>query len=145
MAIFATISDLLEVEPTIQDYGQLDFDIELARSQTEVVRVLTVRWWNSYKKRLSLGDSARLDADLLTASQWTQATVYHSLAYHICPKLTQFSPETDKFQVMMEYYSKRFEHEMDLILREGVQYDADDSGTVSDTERVTIATLRLQR
>jgi len=145
MAIFATISDLLEVEPTIQDYGQLDFDIELARSQTEVVRVLTVRWWNSYKKRLSLGDSARLDADLLTASQWTQATVYHALAYHICPKLTQFSPETDKFQVMMEYYRGRFEHEMDLCTREGVQYDADDSGTVSDTERVTIATLRLQR
>ena len=145
MATFATISDLLEVEPTIQDYGQLDFDIELVKSQTEVVRVLTVRWWNSYKKRLSLGDSARLDADLLTAAQWTQATVYHSLAYHVCPKLTQFSPETDKFQVMMEYYRGRFEHEMDLCIREGVQYDADDSGTVSDTERVTIATLRLQR
>lgn len=145
MATFATISDLLEVEPTIQDYGQLDFDIELVKSQTEVIRVLTVRWWNSYKKRLSLGDSARLDADLLTAAQWTQATVYHSLAYHICPKLTQFSPETDKFQVMMEYYRGRFEHEMDLCIREGVQYDADDSGTVSDTERVTIATLRLQR
>lgn len=145
MAIFATISDLLEVEPTIQDYGQLDFDIELDKSQTEVVRVLTVRWWNAYKKRLGYGDSARVDADLLTASQWTQATVYHALAYHICPKLTQFSPETDKFQVMMDYYRGRFEHEMDLCLREGVQYDADDSGTVSDTERVTISTLRLQR
>jgi hypothetical protein len=46
---------------------------------------------------------------------------------------------------MMDYYSKRFEHEMDLILREGVEYDIDDSGTVSDTEKAPVTSLRLRR
>ena len=71
--------------------------------------------------------------------------VHDTLAYHICPKLSQFSPDKDKFQVMMEYYRGRFEHEMDLCLREGVRYDADDSGTFSDTEKLSDRSLRLRR
>lgn len=145
MARYATINDLLEVEPTIQDYGQLDFDIELDKSQNEVIRVLTVRWWQSYKKRYGIQETVLLDSDLLDPEQWVQAIVYHSLAYHICPKLTQFSPDTDKFQVMMEYYAGRFEHEMDLCLREGVRYDRDEDGTITAAEKVSTTSLRLRR
>jgi hypothetical protein len=86
-----------------------------------------------------------LNADLLTASQWTQATVYHALAYHICPKLTQFEPNNDKFQVMMNYYSGRFEHEIDLAIREGVEYDADNNNVISNSEEVAQSGLRLRR
>jgi hypothetical protein len=124
---FADIDDLLLVEPLIQDYGVLDWDAELARSETEVKRVLKVRWWQAYAK--SRGIVTDIDFTLLDDSQWTQATVYHSLAYHITPKLTQFQPDQDKFQVMMEYYQGRFEHEIDLVIREGVKYDLDDDGT----------------
>ena len=142
---YATLSDLLEVEPNIQDYGVIEWDTELARSEREVNRVLTVRWWQSYRRALGLGDAAQMDTDLLDPAQWRLATVYHALAYSICPKLSQFSPDRDKFQVMMEYYRGRFEHEMDLCLREGVSYDADDSGTFSDTERLSDRSLRLRR
>lgn len=124
---FADIEDLLQVEPLIQDYGVLDWDTELARSETEVKRVLKVRWWQAYAK--SRGITTDIDFTLLDDSQWTQATVYHSLAYHISPKLTQFQPEQDKFQVMMDYYRGRFEHEMDLVIREGVKYDIDNDNT----------------
>jgi hypothetical protein len=141
---FATLNDLLQVEPTIQDYGVLDWDFELARSQTELIRIIQVRWFQTFKSR---NPSAIFDATLLTDSQWTMACVYHAMAYHICPKLTQFSQSgnEDKFQVMMEYYAGRFEHEFDLVVRLGVEYDLDDSGTVSTTEKESLTQLRLVR
>jgi hypothetical protein len=143
---YATFDDLKQVEPTIDQYGVLDWDVELARSETEINRVLKVRWYQAYQKSHSNLINIAFDTDQLTESQFTQATVYHALAYHIAPKLTQFSgAEPDKFQVMMEYYSKRFEHEMDLILREGVEYDIDDDSTISQAESAPVTSLRLKR
>ena len=140
---YATIDDLLIVEPTITDYGVLDWDAELARSEAEINRVLKVRWYQSYAKKFAT--TAQFDPTLLTQSQFTQATIYHALAYHICPKLTQFTPDEDKFSVMMKYYAGRFEHETDLILREGVLYDLDDDGTVEAMEKDPVVALRLRR
>ena len=141
---YATINDLLQVEPTITEYGVLDWEAELTRSEQEINRILQVRWYQSYKN--TKGVSAAFDPSLLTPSQWTQATVYHAMAYHISPKLTQFSgAEPDKFQVMMDYYSKRFEHEMDLCLRLGVEYDLNNDNTVSTVEKESLKGLRLTR
>lgn len=147
---FATLDDLLQVEPTIQDYGNLDWDWELARSQTEVIRVISVRWWPQYSKQFKVnitivGQMALMDPMRLDGDQWTQATVYHALAYHICPKLTKFTPETDKFQVMMEYYRQRFEHEMDLAIREGVRYDINQDDVIANYEKLPDTYLRLRR
>lgn len=142
---YATLDDLKQVEPTILDYGVVDFDVELSRSESEINRVLRVRWYQEYQKRHPSIASVDMDVDLLDPTQFTQATVYHALAYHICPKLTQFQPEQDKFSVMMNYYSGRFEHEMDLILREGVRYDLDEDSTYERSERGSVDTLRLRR
>ncbi len=143
---YATLNDLTQVEPTIQEYGVLDWDAELARSETEINRVLKVRWYQAYQKAHPSIANVDMDTTLLDATQFTQATVYHALAYHIAPKLTQFSgAEPDKFQMMMQYYQGRFEHEMDLILREGVRYDLDDDGTVESGEKKSVNPLRLVR
>lgn len=143
---YADFDDLKQVEPTIDEYGVLDWDIELARSETEINRVLRVRWYQAYQKRFPSIINEDMDTTRLDPTQFTQATVYHSLAYHICPKLTQFSgAEPDKFQVMMEYYRGRFEHEMDLVLREGVRYDLDDDSTFERTESQPVNKLRLVR
>lgn len=142
---YATLDDLLQVEPTITDYGVLDWDAELARSETEVNRIIQVRWFIQYANAKS--PQITFDPTLLTATQWTQATVYHAIAFHIAPKLTKFEQAgaEDKFQVMMNYYQGRFEHEMDLCLRLGVEYDLNDDGTVSDAEKNPGASLRLVR
>jgi hypothetical protein len=143
---YATLDDLLQVEPTIQEYGVLEWQVELDRSAAEINRVLKVRWYQAYQKQHPLIANEQFNSDLLDPDQFTQATVYHSLAYHICPKLTQFSgAEPDKFQVMMEYYRGRFEHEMDLILREGVRYDLNDDGTIEAKESKSVTPLRLVR
>jgi hypothetical protein len=145
MTAFATVDNLLSVDPTIQDFGVLDWDTELARSQTEITRVLSVRWWPTFRKTFGLSDIALINANLLDPTQWTQATVYHALAYHICPKLSKFEPDADRFQEMMKYYQGRFEHEMDLCIREGVRYDADENNTFSDAEKASDTSLRLRR
>jgi hypothetical protein len=142
---YATLTDLLQVEPTITEMGVLDWDIELARSETELNRVLNVRWFSTYKATHS--SATTFDPTLLDPTQWTMATVYHALAYSICNKLTQFNPQgaEDRFQIMMEYYQGRFEHEMDLCLREGVRYDANDDATFSVSESTATPSLRLVR
>jgi hypothetical protein len=87
-----------------------------------------------------------MDTTKLDPTQFTQATVYHALAYHIAPKLTQFSGgEPDKFQMQMTYYQGRFEHEMDLVLREGVRYDLDDDNTYESSEIKSVTPFRLVR
>lgn len=142
---YATLDDLIQVEPTITEYGVVDWDAELARSETEVNRILQVRWFQAYSK--ASGNKLTFDPTLLTSTQWTQATVYHALAYHICPKLSKFETQgnEDKFQVMMTYYAGRFEHEMDLCLRLGVEYDLNDNGTVSASEKTSDRSLKLVR
>lgn len=143
---YADFDDLKQVEPTIDEYGVLDWDVELARSETEINRVLKVRWYGVYQKQHPSIINTDMDTTKLDPTQLTQATVYHSLAYHICPKLTQFSgAEPDKFQVMMQYYQGRFEHEMDLVLREGVRYDLDDDATFERSEVQPTQKLRLVR
>jgi hypothetical protein len=143
---YATLDDLLQVEPTIQDYGVLEWDAELARSETEINRILKVRWYQAYQKQHPRIALVQMDPSLLNPGQFTQATVYHSLAYHIAPKLTQFSgTDPDRFQVMMDYYRGRFEHEMDLILREGVEYDIDGDNVFESNELDSGKPLRLVR
>ena len=141
---YATLDDLLQVEPTITDYGVLDWDAELARSEVEINRLIQVRWFLAYQKTQAV---TTFDPSLLTATQWTQATVYHALAYHICPKLSKFETQgnEDKFQVMMSYYQGRFEHEMDLCLRLGVEYDIDNDNTVTQAEKASLHSLKLVR
>jgi len=143
---YATYDDLKQVEANIDEYGVLEWDTELERSENEINRVLKVRWYIAYQRSHPSLTNVEFDASRLDATQFTQATVYHSLAYHICPKLTQFSgAEPDRFQVMMDYYSKRFEHEMDLVLREGVRYDANEDSTIETSEKAPVNSLRLVR
>jgi hypothetical protein len=47
--------------------------------------------------------------------------------------------------MMMTYYQGRFEHEMDLVLREGVRYDVDGDAVYERTESTPTASLRMVR
>lgn len=141
---YATQTDLLEVDPTITNYGVLDWDLELGKSEAEINRLLKVRWFTPYansRGRYNLVfDSTQIDS-----TQFTKATVYHCIAYHIMPKLTQFEVDGDTFQVKMNYFRTRFEEEFDLILREGVRYDLDDDGSYEEEEKRPVHGLYLVR
>ena len=85
------------------------------------------------------------DEDLYTASQLSRACVYNALGYHIYPKLSRFEPDLDVFERKMEFYRQEYERELDLVLRDGVEYDRDSSGTITDTEKTATHFLRLKR
>lgn len=151
MAItLAQISDIQDYEPDILDFGIPDFDAELTKAQADVFRDLRIRWWPTYQ--IGLYDAKRLttgrdepDEDLYTASQLTRATCYQALGFHIYPKLSKFEPDQDLFERKMEFYRAEYEREIDLVLRDGLEYDADSSGTVSNDEREPTHYLRLKR
>jgi hypothetical protein len=146
---YATLDDLLDVDPHITDYGVLQWDTELAKSEEEINRLLSVRWFPSYQKGYTdirySNLAVLMDEDKLDPTQWTKATVFHALAYHICPKLTKFEAEPDRFREMMDYYKARFEDEFDLCLRQGVRYDANDDNVYQDVEKTPDVFLKLRR
>jgi len=151
MAItLATISDIQEYEPDIIDFGIPDFSAEITKAQNDVFRDLRIRWWPAYS--VGLYDLSKLntgqtepDENLYTASQLTRATCYQALGFHIYPKLAKFDVDQDLFERKMEFYRKEYARELDLILRDGVEYDFDSSGTVDAGEREATHYLRLKR
>lgn len=151
MAItLATINDVLEYEPDIENYGIPEFDNEITKAQQDVFRDLRIQWWPTqtiglYDVKYLTGGAQEPDDDLYTASQLTRACVYHALGYHIYPKLAKFEPETDIFERKMEYYRAEYTREFDLLIRDGIEYDRDSSGTIDDTEREPTSYLRLKR
>lgn len=151
MAItLATIDDVVAYEPDIENYGIQDFDADIARAQEDVFRDLRIRWWPTqaigmYDIKYLTGGNLEPDEDLYTASQLTRACVYNALGFHIYPKLSRFEPDIDVFERKMEHYRKEYERELDLVIRDGVEYDLDSSGTVTDTEKQTQNFLRLKR
>jgi hypothetical protein len=150
MAILATITDIKEYEPDIDNFGINDFTAEITKAQNDVFRDLRVRWWPT--QQIGLYDIKYLttgqvdpDDDLYTASQLTRACCYQALGFHIYPKLAKFEPDMDLFERKMEFYRKEYERELDLCMRDGIEYDLDSSGTVSDAEKEPTHYLRLKR
>jgi len=150
MATLATISDLQDYEPDILDFGIPNFSEELSKAQADVFRQLRRDWWPTqvlglYDLKYLATGQTEPDEDLYTASQLTRATVFRALGYHIFPKMAKFEAEPDMFERKMEFYRKEYAEEFDNILRDGVEYDLDSSGTVSDEEKTPTHYLRLKR
>jgi hypothetical protein len=88
-----------------------------------------------------------MDATLLTDAQFKTASVYKVIGFYACPLLTKFNSNDnpDRFQVMMKYYQQMYADEMESILRDGVEYDADDSGAIANAEKAPYHRLKLIR
>ena len=150
MATLLTISDIKEYEPDILNFAISDFTKEITRAQNDVFRDLRVKWFPTqtiglYDLKYIAGGNTEPDEDLYTASQLTRAAVYQCLGYHIYPTLSKFEPDQDIFERKMLFYREEYNREFDLVLRDGVEYDQDSSGTVDASEREPTHFLRLKR
>ena len=149
MAIFATINDILEYEPDIQNYGIFNFEDAISKAQSDVERHLRINWWPTLQigkyDITVIGLNSEMNPDLLTPAQLSRATVFAALAYYIYPQLSKFEPDLDVFQVKMEYYKSRWAEEIDLVIRDGVEYDINNDGNVTDVEKEPTYFLRLKR
>jgi len=150
MATLLTIADIQDYEPDILNYGIPDFDAEITKAQNDVFRDLRIRWWPTqqiglYDLKYLASGQVEPDEDMYNASQLTRAAVYNCLGFHIYPKLAKFDADQDIFERKMEFYRKDYEREMDLVLRDGVEYDHDSSGNITDAEKEPTHYLRLKR
>jgi len=149
MATFATDSDLLEYEPDIASYGIQQFTELHEKTYDDIIRLLRIEWWpradyGRYDLSVVTG-RPNMNEDLVLKSQFVRAACYHVLAYYIYPRLSTFDPQGDVFREKMAYYKEKFRDEFDLCLREGVKYDFDSSGTITDSEDDPVHFNRLVR
>ena len=150
---FAARTDLITYQPDIGDMGlsTAQLDTYVTQAIADVQRDIRNKWWSVYhsnqSRNRSYAGGIEIDLTLLTDSQWTRATVYRCLGYYVCPSLTKFNAtgDEDRFQQMGSFYRERYEDEFADILRDGVEYDANDDSTISDAEKVAVHSLRLVR
>jgi hypothetical protein len=145
-------SHLQKIQPDILGFGITDFDDQLQLAEDDILRQIRAEWWERYRHQVRYKDitkvtSVEMTDSKLTDSQWIYAVVYIALWKYIYPQLTKWKNETEKdsFQVQIDFYKDRYNEEFQQILRDGVEYDEDAGGTVSDSEKEAMHTLRLVR
>lgn len=135
---FSTDLDLKNLVPDILELGFDTFSDEHTKAQNDIIRDLRIEWWD---KR---GLDGELDSTLLTDSQFTRCAAYLVLWKYALPQLTNWV-DGDRFQNMITFYKSRYGEEFESILRDGVEYDVDDDGTVTEIEKKSIHSGRLSR
>ena len=135
---FSEDKDLQNLVPDILQLGIDTFSDEHDKAQSDIIRELRIGWWD--KKGLS----GELDSTLLTDTQFTRCASYLVLWKYALPQLTNWV-DGDRFQSMINFYKSRYGEELDSILRDGIEYDTNDDGTVSDQEKKSIHSGRLTR
>ena len=149
------LSHVQEYQPDIASFGITNFDTQLQHAEDDVIRQVREEWWERYRHTVRYKDitkvtSLELVSSKLTGTQFRRAVCYKALGEYIFPQLSKFrDPNTgegkDSFQVQMDYYTKKYAEEFQAVLRDGVEYDEDSSGTVTASEKEPIHQLRLQR
>tara|TARA_R110000744_G_scaffold244960_5_gene361735 strand:- start:3062 stop:3511 length:450 start_codon:yes stop_codon:yes gene_type:complete len=149
MANFATTADLIEYVPDITEHGVGNFDGQLAKAQTDIEKMIKVRWFdqeyssNTIYRLHTVG--AEWDATKLDNTQWTKTAVYRALANYILPMLSNFRPEGDAFSEQISFYREKFNEELDLEFGFGIKYDSNDDGTYAEGETHEFVQDRLIR
>lgn len=135
---FSEDKDLQDLVPDILQLGIDTFSDEHDRAQNDIIRELRIGWWD--KKGLS----GELNSDYLTDSQFTRCASYLVLWKYALPQLTNWV-DGDRFQSMITFYKSRYGEELDSILRDGIEYDADNDSVVTEDEKKSIHSGRLSR
>ena len=140
-----TVADVQTYQPDAFDFGIASNDSKvttwLGLTTDDILRELRIRWWQTYKTNvftdITVLNTVELDNTKVNLDQFTRAGVYLFLGKFFFPALTKFRPEADKdrFERMIEFYNSQYNIEFQKILEDGVEYDADSTGTISVAER----------
>jgi hypothetical protein len=127
-------SDLTALQPDILTYGISAFTSEHARAKADIERELRIHWW-PFKNI-----SGEMNATLLTESQFTRCAAYRVLGWYALPQLTKWeaSGNEDRYQQMMKFYRDAYSEELERIVKDGVEYDADEDSSISTSEKTPL-------
>jgi len=135
---FATNNDLYRYTPDIFEHGVEDWAAELSTAEADVADYVRVKYYQQHHS------SNNWNVANLTETQWTKATVYRALSTYILPKLATFRLD-DVFVEQIKFYKERYAEEMDLQFAIGIQYDANEDGTITEAETIQYTQDRLYR
>ncbi len=143
-----TTSDVTKYQPDAFDFGISTTATEttnfLAQTTNDILRNLRIKWFPVYKTNvftdITVLGSVEMDNTKVNLDQFERAGVYLFLSRFYLPALTKFRPEADKdrFERMIEFYSSAYVKEFQSILEDGVEYDSDDGGSISTSERESL-------
>ena len=119
-------TSLQKIQPDILGFGISDFADQLQFAENDVLRRIREEWWERYRHQVRYKDITKITSVEMDSSKLT-------------------GEGKDAFQVQIDFYRERYEEEFQAILRDGVEYDEDGGGTVSDSEKEPIHFLRLVR
>ena len=146
---------LQKIQPDILGFGIATFVDQIQFAENDVLRRIREEWWERYRHQVRYKDITKVTTvemtnSKLTPSQWELSVVYLALWKYIYPQLTKWrDPDTgegkDTFQVQIDFYRDRYEEEFQAILRDGVEYNENEDGTVQDSEKEPLHMLRLVR
>lgn len=131
-------SDLKLILPDILDFGIIAFTDEHAKAEADINRELRINWWTR------TGKTGEMDTSLLTVTQFTTASAFLVLWKYALPQLTNWV-SGDRFMNQIDYYKDRYNEEMERIFADGVEYDFNDDGVVSESEKNITLSARLVR
>lgn len=135
---FSTDSDLTAIIPDILNLGISDFSSEHAKAESDIKREIRHRFW----PRTNYG--GEMDDTLLTDTQWTRANAYLVIWKYAMPQLTNWV-EGDRFREMQAFYRDLYNQELEAVFADGVEYDYNEDGTVSESEKDIRSSQRLTR
>lgn len=148
-------SDITSYQPDVLEFGIANFDTQLQFAENDVLRQIREEWWERYRHTVRYKDITKvttleMDNSKLTDAQWQRSVIYKALAEYIYPILSKFKDPDggdgkDAFQNKMDFYRQKYNEEFQAVLRDGVEYDEDSSGTIQASEKEPIHMLRLQR
>ena len=118
--------------------GILSFSSEHPKAKADIERRLRREWWPSMRL------SDEMDAALITESQFTQAASYLVLWKYALPQLSTWVAD-DRFKIMIDFYKGLYESEFNEVMEDGVEYDADEDGIISISEKKPTHFGRLTR
>jgi hypothetical protein len=135
---YSTDKDLQDIVPDILQLGIDTFSDEHDRAQEDIRRELRIQWWERK------GIEGEMDSTLLTTAQFTRLSTYLVLWKYALPQLTNWV-DGDRFQSMIQFYKSRYGEELECLLRDGIEYDKNEDGTVQDKEKKAHHFGRLTR
>lgn len=130
--------NLQDIVPDILQLGIDTFTDEHDRAEADIQRELRIQWWD--KK----GIKGEMNTALLTSSQFARLSTYLVLWKYALPQLTNWVSD-DRFLKMIDFYKARYGEEFESLLRDGIEYDANDDDTVTNNEKQSIHHGRLNR
>jgi len=135
---FSTDADLVDLVPDILQLGITAFTDEHSKAQADIERELRIKWWPRK------GIAGEMDDSKLTDDQFTRCASYLVLWRYALPQLTNWV-DGDRFTSMIDFYKSRYGEELQDILSDGVEYDADGDAVIQDDEKNAFSPNRLTR